>query len=361
MPGHRPLRSRGLGALIGLVAVLTGAGAIGNGRQLPPPAPVPATPTAAESSVQPNVAAEAPSGAPSTKSQSSLHPMVEPGDAPAIKGDPRYGSELRFARPDWRPGSVALAYQWLRDGAAIPGATDRRHRLSADDIGHEVSVRITGTRAGFETAVQETDPVGPVVGQELSPQTPSVYGWARVGGVLAAGVRPWGPGTVRLAWQWYRDGVKIDGATATTYELVAADLGHTIKARVRGTAKLFEPASRFSRPTAAVVAGTLNPTPVPVYSGVAQVGQTLTALPKRWGPGDVTLSFQWYRSGDHGDVRIKGATRAKYTLVDADAGHRVKVRVTGRKPGYTTVQRYSAWTSTVASGGTSAGTAPTHR
>ena len=106
---------------------------------------------------------------------------------------------------------------------------------------------------------------------------------------------------------------------------------------------------------------TLNPTPVPVYSGVAQVGQTLTALPKRWGPGDVTLSFQWYRSGDHGDVRIKGATRAKYTLVDADAGHRVKVRVTGRKHGYTTVQRYSAWTSTVASSGTSAGTAPTHR
>ena len=115
MPGHRSLRSRGLGALIGLVAVLTGAGAIGNGRQLPPPATVPATPTAAESSVQPNVAAEAPSGAPSTKSQSSLHPMVEPGDAPAIKGDPRYGSELRFARPDWRPGSVALAEHGIED------------------------------------------------------------------------------------------------------------------------------------------------------------------------------------------------------------------------------------------------------
>jgi len=189
--------------------------------------------------------------------------------------------------------------------------------------------------------------VGPVVGSRLTAANPWLYGTAQVGKTLAAGVRPWGPGTVTLAWQWYRDGDKIAGATAASYVLVAADAGHTIVVGVSGSAPRFETATRFSEPTGAVGPGVLHPTPVPLYSGVAKVGETLTALPRQWGPGTVTLTYQWYRSSATGDVRIAGATRAKYTLVDADAGYRVKVRVTGSEPGFTTVRVYSAWTSTI--------------
>lgn len=347
MPGRRTQYSRGLGVLIGLVALLTGAGAIGNGTQAAPPS-IAAAPTASATvSPEPNVAAEVPSGAAPTRSQSTLRPMVQATAAPLITGDARYGMELTFAKPTWRPGRVTLAYQWLRDGAAIPGATTRRHAVTAGDIGHELSVRITGTRTGYQTAVQETAPVGPVVGSRLTSEKPWLYGVAQVGRTLVGGVRAWGPGDVRLSWQWYRDGVRIPGATGTTYELAAADAGHRIRFGVRGSAPRFETATRLSTATGPVAEGVLRPTPVPLYSGVARVGETLTALPRQWGPGDVTLSYQWYRSGEHGDVRIKGAKRAKYTLVDADAGHRLKVRVTGREAGYTTVQRFSAWTSVV--------------
>jgi len=346
MPGRRVLRTRGLGVLIGLVAILTGAGAVGNGAQASSPANT-AMPTASASTTTPDLAVDAPSGAAPTRPQSSLRPVVVAGDPPVITGEPRYGEELTFIKPAWRPSNVKLAYQWLRDGVPIPGASGRRHRVVAGDIGHALSVRITGSRSGFTSTVQESAAVGPVVGSRLTAANPWLYGTAQVGKTLAAGVRPWGPGTVTLAWQWYRDGDKIAGATAASYVLVAADAGHTIVVGVSGSAPRFETATRFSEPTGAVGPGVLHPTPVPLYSGVAKVGETLTALPRQWGPGTVTLTYQWYRSSATGDVRIAGATRAKYTLVDADAGYRVKVRVTGSEPGFTTVRVYSAWTSTI--------------
>ena len=346
MPGRSVLRTRGLGVLIGLVAILTGAGAVGNGAQASSPAHT-AMPTASASTTTPDLAVDAPSGTAPTRPQSSLRPVVVAGDPPVITGEPRYGEELTFTKPAWRPSNVKLAYQWLRDGVPIPGATGRRHRVVAGDIGHALSVRITGSRSGFTSTVQESAAVGPVVGSRLTAANPWLYGTAQVGKTLAAGVRPWGPGTVTLAWQWYRDGEKIAGATAASYVLVAADAGHTIVVGVSGSAPRFETATRFSEPTGAVGPGVLHPTPVPLYSGVAKVGETLTALPRQWGPGTVTLTYQWYRSSATGDVRIAGATRAKYTLVDADAGYRVKVRVTGNEPGFTTARMYSAWTSTI--------------
>ena len=62
------------------------------------------------------------------------------------------------------------------------------------------------------------------------------------------------------------------------------------------------------------------------------------------------LGYQWYRDGDDGDVKIDGATSVTYTQVAADAGHRLKVRVSGSRTGFTTVRKYSGWTSQVAPG-----------
>jgi alpha-L-rhamnosidase len=40
---------------------------------------------------------------------------------------------------------VTTAYQWLRNGAAIRGATGRTYTLGAADVGTRVSVRVTAT------------------------------------------------------------------------------------------------------------------------------------------------------------------------------------------------------------------------
>jgi alpha-tubulin suppressor-like RCC1 family protein len=75
----------------------------------------------------------------------------------------------------------------------------------------------------------------------------------------------------------------------------------------------------------------------PIISGGATVENTLTAAPGGWTAG-ADLTYQWTRDG----APIPGATGANYTLVGADADTQIAVKVTGSKPGYTTVTSGSA-------------------
>ena len=69
-------------------------------------------------------------------------------------------------------------------------------------------------------------------------------------------------------------------------------------------------------------------TGAPTISGTAQVGEELQASTSGIGDADgldnATFAYQWMR----GENDISGATRSTYTLVDADEGQRIKVRVT---------------------------------
>ncbi len=78
--------------------------------------------------------------------------------------------------------------------------------------------------------------------------------------------------------------------------------------------------------------------PTPKVTGKAKVGKTLRAEAGTWQPAPVTLTYQWLRNGKP----IKGATAARYKLVKADAGRKIRVRVTGAKPGYAPVVATSA-------------------
>ena len=40
-------------------------------------------------------------------------------------------------------------YQWLRNGVAIPGATDVDYEVVAADVGKSISLRATGTARGL--------------------------------------------------------------------------------------------------------------------------------------------------------------------------------------------------------------------
>jgi surface protein len=96
--------------------------------------------------------------------------------------------------------------------------------------------------------------------------------------------------------------------------------------------------------------GRLSPAPTPsVDDRTPTVDRTLTANPGVWGPAPVTLASQWYRVNSHGKVtRISSATHATYQVKGADAGYRLKVKVTGSKAGYATRSRTSALTARVA-------------
>ena len=78
--------------------------------------------------------------------------------------------------------------------------------------------------------------------------------------------------------------------------------------------------------------GTNSPaTGVPVISGTARVGDTLTAdtsgISDDDGFTNASFSYQWISSDGTMDTDIAGATGSTYTLSDTDAGKTIKVRV----------------------------------
>lgn len=86
--------------------------------------------------------------------------------------------------------------------------------------------------------------------------------------------------------------------------------------------------------------------PAPTITGTPTAGSVLTAVPGTWNPADVSLTYQWLRSG----VVIAGATQSTFALDQVDAGYSISVVVTGSKNGYRTAVRTSAPTPIVGGG-----------
>ena len=68
----------------------------------------------------------------------------------------------------------------------------------------------------------------------------------------------------------------------------------------------------------------------PAVSGTATVGQTLTATNGTWSNTPTSYAYQWLRCNGGGNscVSVSNGTQQTYTLVGADAGHTMRVRVT---------------------------------
>ena len=88
-----------------------------------------------------------------------------PSGKPKIGGAPHVNATLRanvgdISDPDGTPSASAFSFQWVRvdgdDEWAIPGATSRTYRLTPDDAGLRIKVRVrfndqTGRREGLES------------------------------------------------------------------------------------------------------------------------------------------------------------------------------------------------------------------
>jgi putative cell wall-binding protein len=78
-----------------------------------------------------------------------------PTPVPTVSGAAEVGGVLTASAGTWGPGSVALAYQWNVGGQGVPGATGRDFLPDQTAVGEQVSVTVTGSRAGY-TSVSKT-------------------------------------------------------------------------------------------------------------------------------------------------------------------------------------------------------------
>ncbi|MET3165147.1 UNVERIFIED_ORG: hypothetical protein ABIB19_003579 [Arthrobacter sp. UYEF10] len=54
----------------------------------------------------------------------------------------------------WANSELSFSHQWKRDGADIAGATGEEYVLTADDVGHRMTVTMTGWRPGWATVTK---------------------------------------------------------------------------------------------------------------------------------------------------------------------------------------------------------------
>ena len=225
-------------------------------------------------------------------------------------------------------GLGAFAYQWYRDGVAITGATASTYVLGDSDVGANITVTVSYTD-GHGTAESTTsNPVGPVtnVNDPVSGQ-PVITGTPTEDQTLTAdtsGISD-ADGLGTFSYQWYRDGVAIGGATASTYSLGDADVGTSITVTVSYTDTQGTAESTTSNPVGPVTNVNDPVTGQPVITGTPAEDQTLTADTSGISDDDGlgAFSYQWYRDG----VAISGATAATYSLGDADVGSNITVTV----------------------------------
>jgi hypothetical protein len=240
---------------------------------------------------------------------------IAPSAVPTIDDTtPQVGQAVSASTGTWADGTT-FAYEWLRGDTPVPGATSSSYAVGPADLASVLSVRVTGTKTGFQATVRTSAATSAVApGDQTLTPTPTITGTPKVGSVLTAAPGTWDAG-VTVVYQWKADDLPIAGATSTTYQPVVADLGTAITVAVTGTKAGYTPVTRTSAPTAAVAGADQTSTPAPTVAGTPRVGETLTAAAGSWDPG-VALSYQWLGDG----TVIPGATSPTYALVAGDLG-----------------------------------------
>jgi hypothetical protein len=77
---------------------------------------------------------------------------------PALQGEPVVGSGLEVNPGIWGSGA-SLTYQWLRDGIEISSATSNSYITTIADAGHSISVKVTGSLEGYQSASMVSEPL----------------------------------------------------------------------------------------------------------------------------------------------------------------------------------------------------------
>ena len=133
-------------------------------------------------------------------------------------------------------------------------------------------------------------------------------------------------------YQWIRNNANIAGQTESTYTLVDADEGKTIKVKVSFTDDANNAESRTSEATEAVAPPPNTPaTGDPIIQGTPQVRRTLTvdtwAIEDADGMENAVLRYQWFATKSSTTYEYAGETDSTYKLVPADEGHTFHVEV----------------------------------
>ena len=223
---------------------------------------------------------------PSTQQQTVLLENSPATGAPTINGTVQVGETLTASTSGISDAdglaNATFTYQWLADDTDISSATGSSYTVAATDEGKVITVTVSFTddAGNAETLTSAATTAVTLTGgstnsleqsnqeavEENSAATgaPTIGGTAQVGESLTASTSDIsdadGLANASFTYQWLADDADIDGATTSSYTLVAGDVGKAIKVRVSFTDDAGNEESVTSAATAAVTQPPLTAT-----------------------------------------------------------------------------------------------------
>ncbi|MCS5728133.1 hypothetical protein N1031_00010 [Herbiconiux moechotypicola] len=170
---------------------------------------------------------------------------------PTVGGTPKTGVALTAKTGSWTAGTK-FTYAWFADSKAIAGASSSSFIPTAAQVGKKISVRVTGTLAGYTTVTRTSAQTTIVAKGTQSAAAPTIAGTPKVGTVLTVKTGGWRAGTT-LRYQWIASGKAITGATKSTFTPTRAQIGHKISVTVTGSLPGYSDLSKTSAQTPIVV------------------------------------------------------------------------------------------------------------
>jgi hypothetical protein len=283
---------------------------------------------------------------------------------PTVSGTPRAGETLTAASGAWSGTSpITFAYRWQRcdkngNSCNNINATNQTYTLQKGDTGRRLRVSVTA--ANVDGSANAVSAPSAVVAAGLKPENtalPAISGTAKAGGTLTASAGTWKNNPTSFTYGWRRcsaagnncNGV---GAKKNTYELTSADVGATIRVRVRASNQFGNDLAQSAQTAVVATAGPLPAnTVLPVISGVARKGQVLVASAGSWSNSPNRFDYQWQRCDTGGNnCDGFGADSSSQLLSSSEVGHRIRVTVSARNQ-FGTAKTTSAPTAVVTGAG----------
>ena len=258
----------------------------------------------------------------------------------------------------WTAVDTATGYtvQWMSGSqgyttgdrqAPVTSGSTTRYTIPSLTNGTEYTVQVIATRTG----ATDGPPSEEMTGTPRVPPPPPPPPVTDLAQVLGVGVAP-GNAHLVVTWtavdtatgytvQWMSDGEGYNTGDRQATVTSGSPTRYTIPSLTNGTAYTVRViATRTGAddgPPSAEMTGTPRvpntaATGAPTITGTAQVGETLTAsttgIADANGLTSPTYTYQWIRVDGTDEADIASANSSTYTLVDADLGTTLKVRVT---------------------------------
>jgi hypothetical protein len=284
-----------------------------------------------------------------------------------VTGSGVVGSPLTVeeASGSWSPAPESLAYVWFRypSGTQVAqgtGPAAATYTPTTDDIGSTLWVRVTATRTGTVTNVQDSTASTTVhLGSFDGVGRPTVTGSGTVGTPFTATFDATGvtPSPASVTFQWFTtDGTPLAGADSATFVPGLDLVGRPLYVQATLTAPGHQPYQTLgSDYTRTVSLASFTPGAAPVVVGRNVLGGSLTATldDDAWSPRPTSLTYQWFAADG---TPLAGADTATLVPTPALVGTSVYVVTTAHADGHQPYEIASAPTGLIAAPGVATST-----